>query len=47
MTTTPRENVAALLEGVDDVAESDFDVITDRSSVEAGKPDPARVCASH
>lgn len=41
VTTTPRENVDALLDGVEGVEAADFDLITDRSSVETGKPDPA------
>jgi len=41
VTTTARENVTALLDGVDGLAATDFDLITDASSVEASKPDPA------
>lgn len=41
VTTTPRENVDALLAGTEDVDAADFDLITDLSSVESGKPDPA------
>lgn len=41
VTTTPRENIIALLDGVDDLSAEDFDLITDLSTVEASKPDPA------
>jgi HAD superfamily hydrolase (TIGR01509 family) len=39
VTTTARENVDALLDGLDDVSAEDFDVIIDASSVEQPKPD--------
>jgi HAD superfamily hydrolase (TIGR01509 family) len=42
VTTTSRENISALMEAVrEDVADSDFDVIADASSVEQPKPDKA------
>lgn len=41
VTTTPRENLAALFDGLADVSAEDFDVITDLSSVNAPKPDRA------
>ena len=41
VTTTARENVTALLSGLDDLDESDFDLIVTRSDVEAPKPDGA------
>jgi beta-phosphoglucomutase-like phosphatase (HAD superfamily) len=39
VTTTARENVDALLDGLDDVSAEDFDVIIDACSVEEPKPD--------
>lgn len=39
VTTTARENVDALLHGLDDVSAEDLDVIIDASSVEEPKPD--------
>jgi HAD superfamily hydrolase (TIGR01509 family) len=41
VTTTARENVTALLSGLDDLDENDFDLIVTRSDVEAPKPDGA------
>jgi HAD superfamily hydrolase (TIGR01509 family) len=41
ITTTTPENVAALLDGVDGVQASDFDLVTDVNAVDAPKPDPA------
>jgi HAD superfamily hydrolase (TIGR01509 family) len=39
VTTTARENVDALLDGLDDVSAEEFDVIIDAASVEDPKPD--------
>ena len=41
VTTTSPENVAALLDGLQDLQASDFDVVTDTSKVEKNKPDGA------
>ena len=41
VTTTARENLDALFDGLSDVSADDFDVITDGSSVEDSKPDPS------
>jgi HAD superfamily hydrolase (TIGR01509 family) len=41
VTTTARENVTALLGGLDDLGEGDFDLIVTRSDVEEPKPDGA------
>ncbi|SHH57556.1 haloacid dehalogenase superfamily, subfamily IA, variant 3 with third motif having DD or ED [Jatrophihabitans endophyticus] len=41
VTTTSRENLDALFDGVDGLSAADFEVVTDTSSVEQGKPDPA------
>ncbi len=40
VTTTSRDNVSALLAGLDGVSEDDFDVVTDVSSVPRSKPSP-------
>lgn len=42
VTTTARENVDALLDGLDDVSAEDFDVIIDASSVEEPSPTSPR-----
>lgn len=39
VTTTARENIEALLAGVDGIQEDDFDLIVDRSDVERPKPE--------
>jgi HAD superfamily hydrolase (TIGR01509 family) len=39
VTTTARENISALLAGVDGINEDDFDLIVDRSDVEEPKPE--------
>jgi HAD superfamily hydrolase (TIGR01509 family) len=41
VTTTAPENVAALLDGLDDLSASDFDLVVDRTAVEQPKPDAA------
>lgn len=41
VTTTSPENVSALLESLEGIGADDFDVVIDRSHVEATKPDPA------
>ena len=40
VTTTSRENVDALLAGLDGLSADDFDVVTDATSVARGKPSP-------
>jgi HAD superfamily hydrolase (TIGR01509 family) len=41
VTTTARENISALLDGVDGLDADDFDLITDRTDVEQPKPSGA------
>ena len=41
VTTTSPENVVALVQGVDDLQLSDFDLVVDNSVVQQSKPDPA------
>ncbi|SDP04297.1 haloacid dehalogenase superfamily, subfamily IA, variant 3 with third motif having DD or ED [Klenkia soli] len=41
VTTTSPENVVALVQGVDELSLSDFDLVVDSSVVSTSKPDPA------
>ena len=41
VTTTARDNVTAMLDGLSELSEDDFDVIIDVGTVEEGKPNPA------
>ncbi|RLV48504.1 HAD family hydrolase [Nocardioides mangrovicus] len=40
VTTTSRANIDALLAGLDDLGEADFDIITDVTTVDSPKPSP-------